>query len=391
MKLFFLLPRIPYPTEKGDKLRAFNQIKQLSRKHEIILCALNDSFLHEDAEEVLSAYAKHVYIINISKASIYLHLIQTLFSDKPLQVGYFYNRRINRIIHSLIEKHKPDHIFCQLIRMAEYVKDIPIPKTLDYQDVFSKNVERRLAISPFYMKPFLRMEYRRLLRYEHDIFEKFDNKVIISAPDRDLIPHPDREKIIVSRNGVDTAFFTPMDREKEYDLVFTGNMGYPPNINAAEFLAHKILPLVQPFKPDIRILIAGANPNIRVSVLKSENINVSGWVPDMRECYAMAKIFIAPMQIGTGLQNKLLEAMAMQIPCITSPLANQALLAKENEEILIADTPEAYAQHVLFLLDHPEKASQIAKAGHDYILKNFTWEAETDKIEKLLNTTNPRF
>jgi glycosyltransferase involved in cell wall biosynthesis len=182
-----------------------------------------------------------------------------------------------------------------------------------------------------------------------------------------------------------------MDREKEYDLVFTGNMGYPPNINAAEFLAHKILPLVQPFKPDIRILIAGANPNIRVSVLKSENINVSGWVPDMRECYAMAKIFIAPMQIGTGLQNKLLEAMAMQIPCITSPLANQALLAKENEEILIADTPEAYAQHVLFLLDHPEKASQIAKAGHDYILKNFTWEAETDKIEKLLNTTNPRF
>jgi sugar transferase (PEP-CTERM/EpsH1 system associated) len=389
MKLFFLLPRVPYPTEKGDKLRAFNQLKQLSRKHEIILCALNDSFLHEDAEKVLSTYAKHVYIINISKASIYLHLIKTLFSDKPLQVGYFYNKRINRIIHSLIDKHKPDHIFCQLIRMAEYVKDIPIPKTLDYQDVFSKNVERRLAISPFYMKPFLRMEYRRLLRYEHDIFDMFDNKIIISAPDRDLIPHPDRDKIIVSRNGVDTTFFMPMDREKEYDLVFTGNMGYPPNINAAEFLAHKILPHVLPHKPGIKILIAGANPNIRVSVLKSENIDVSGWVPDMRECYAMAKIFIAPMQIGTGLQNKLLEAMAMKIPCITSPLANQALLAKENEEILIADTPEAYAQHIIFLLDNPEKASQIAKAGYDYIIKNFTWEAETDKIEKLLNTNYP--
>jgi sugar transferase (PEP-CTERM/EpsH1 system associated) len=386
MKLFFLLPRVPYPTEKGDKLRAFNQLKQLSKKHEIILCALNDSFLHEDAEEVLSTFAKHVYIINISKTSIYLHLIQTLFSDKPLQVGYFYNKRINRIIHSLVEKHKPDHIFCQLIRMTEYVKGIPIPKTLDYQDVFSKNVERRLAISPFYMKPFLRIEYRRLLRYEHDIFEMFDNKVIISIPDRDLIPHPDREKIIVSRNGVDTTFFMPMDREKEYDLVFTGNMGYPPNINAAEFLAHKILPIVMPHKPGIRILIAGASPSLRVSVLKSENIDVSGWVPDMRECYAMAKIFIAPMQIGTGLQNKLLEAMAMQIPCITSPLANQALLAKENEEILIAGTPEAYAQHILFLLNNPEKANQIAKAGYEYILKNFTWEAETDKIEKLLNT-----
>lgn len=385
MKLFILLPRVPYPTEKGDKLRAFNQLKQLSGKHEIILCALNDTYLHEDAEMVLSKYAKNVYIIDISKASIYLHLLLTLFSSKPLQVGYFYNKRIDRIIRSLIEKHQPDHIFCQLIRVAEYVKGIPIPKTLDYQDVFSKNVERRMSNAPFYMRPFLKMEYLRLLNYEHDIFGKFDNKIIISIPDRDLIPHPDREKIVVVRNGVDTAFFLPLDREKEFDLVFTGNMGYPPNINAAEFLAQKILPVILPHKPEIRILIAGANPNLRVSVLKSENIEVSGWVPDMRECYARAKIFIAPMQIGTGLQNKLLEAMAMQIPCITSPLANQALLAKENEEILIADTAEAYANHILFLLDNPEKAGHIAKAGYEYVLKNFTWEAETDKIEKLLN------
>jgi sugar transferase (PEP-CTERM/EpsH1 system associated) len=385
MKLFILLPRVPYPTEKGDKLRAFNQLKQLSRRHEIILCALNDSVLHEDAEKVLSMYAKHVYIIDISKASIYLHLIQTLFSDKPLQVGYFYNSRINGIIRSLIDKHKPDHIFCQLIRVAEYVKGISIPKTLDYQDVFSKNVERRLASAPFYMKPFLKMEYKRLLKYEFEAFSMFDNKIIISVPDRDLIPHPDRDQIVVVRNGVDTSFFLPMEREKQYDLVFTGNMGYPPNINAAEFLVHKILPLVQQHRHDVRILIAGASPNLRVSVLKSDQVEVSGWVPDMRECYAAAKIFIAPMQIGTGLQNKLLEAMAMQIPCITSPLANQALQAKENEEILIAETPEAYAQHILFLLGNPEKAATIAKAGYDYILSNFSWEAETDKIETLLN------
>jgi sugar transferase (PEP-CTERM/EpsH1 system associated) len=385
MKVFFLLPRVPYPTEKGDKLRAFNQLKQLSKKHEIILCALNDSVLHEDAVKVLSLYAKEVYIIDISKASIYLHLVKTLFTDKPLQVGYFYNKRISGIIRSLIRKHKPDHIFCQLIRVAEYVKGIPIPKTLDYQDVFSKNMERRIATSPFYIKPFLRMEYRRLLRYEHDVFDQFDNKVIISIPDRDLIPHPDREKIVIARNGVDTTFFKPTDREKEFDLVFTGNMGYAPNINAAEFLAHKILPLLRSRKPAIRILIAGASPNIRVSVLKSEQIEVSGWVPDMRECYATAKIFIAPMQIGTGLQNKLLEAMAMQIPCITSPLANQALQAKENEEILIAETPEDYARHILFLLDNPDKAHQIAMAGYNYILKNFSWEAETDKIERLFH------
>ncbi len=388
MKLFILLPRVPYPTEKGDKLRAFNQLKQLSKKYEIILCSLNDSFLHEDALTVLGQYAKSIYILNIPKSGMIVNLIKTIFSNIPLQVGYFYNKKIKKKIDAIIEKHKPDHIFCQLIRVAEYVKDVPLPKTLDYQDVFSKGVERRLASTPFYLRPFFRLEYRRLLAYEHDIFNKFENKIIISEPDRDLIPHPDREKIVVVRNGVDYSFFKPLERQQEYDLVFTGNMGYPPNINAAEFLVNKILPFVLKQKPGISLLIAGASPNLRVQVLKSENVEVTGWVSDMRECYACAGIFIAPMQIGTGLQNKLLEAMAMQIPCVTSQLANQALKAKENEEILVADTAEEYARHIISLLENPQKANEIALNGSNFVRKNYSWEKETGKIENLIDNTD---
>jgi polysaccharide biosynthesis protein PslH len=384
MKLFFLLPRVPYPTEKGDKLRAFNQLKQLSKNHEIILCALNDTVLHEDAVRVLSKYAKEVHIIPISRVTIFFNLVKTIFTDKPLQVGYFYDSSTNKKIRQLIEKTKPDHIFCQLIRVAEYVRGLPIPKTLDYQDVFSKGVERRLLSSPFYLRPFLKMEYQRLLKYEHDVFDVFTNRIIISKPDRDFIPHPDREKIVVVPNGVDTEFFKPQDRKKEYDLVFTGNMGYPPNINAAEFLVQKILPLVMQKKPDVSLLIAGASPHLRISSLGSSNVTVSGWVPDMRDCYAMARIFIAPMQIGTGLQNKLLEAMSMQIPCITSPLANQALQAKDNVEILIASDPGQYARHILSLLDDPGKAKEIALKGYEYVHLNYNWERETAKIEKLM-------
>jgi len=387
MKLFILLPRVPYPTEKGDKLRAFNQLKQLSKKYEIILCCLNDSFLHEDALKVLGNYSKSIYILNIPKPAIIVNLIKTIFSSIPLQVGYFYNKNIKRKIDAIIEFHKPDHIFCQLIRVAEYVKDIPIPKTLDYQDVFSKGIERRLSSTPFYLRPFLRLEYRRLLTYEHDVFTKFDNKIIISEPDRDLIPHPDNKKIVVVRNGVDYNFFKPLKRQKEYDLVFTGNMGYPPNISAAEFLVNKILPLVKKHKSAINLLIAGASPNLRVQVLKSENVEVTGWVPDMRECYASAGIFIAPMQIGTGLQNKLLEAMAMQIPCVTSRLANQALMAKENYEILVAGSAEEYANHILTLLENPLKAHEIALHGFDYVRKNYSWENETAKIEELIDNS----
>ncbi len=384
MRLFFILPRVPYPTEKGDKLRAFHQIKQLSKHHEIILCTLNDGDLHEDAIPVLKKYTKAIHIIPISKLSIILNLIKTLFSRKPLQVGYFYNSSSAAQIHALIEQYKPDHIFCQLIRVAEYVKGISIPKTLDYQDVFSKGVERRLATSPFYLKPFLRIEYRRLLRYEQEAFDAFDNKIIISAPDRDLIPHPGREKIVVVANGVDTDFFSPMDAVKDYDLVFTGNMGYPPNIKSAEFLVNEILPEVFLKKPGVRLLIAGANPHLRVMVLKSEQVTVSGWVPDMRECYARARVFIAPMQIGTGLQNKILEAMAMKIPCITSPLAFQALNAREGKVILVAETPKEYAAHIMMLLDNPEKALEIARNGYDFVHRNFNWETETDKINKLI-------
>jgi len=384
MRLFFILPRVPYPTEKGDKLRAFHQIKHLSKHHEIILCALNDGVLHEDAIPVLHKYVKAVHIIPISKITIVFNLFKTLFSNKPLQVGYFYNASSAKKIRDLIDEYKPDHLFCQLIRVAEYVKGIPIPKTLDYQDVFSKGVERRLATSPFYMKPFLKIEYNRLLRYEHEAFEAFDNRIIISEPDRDLIPHPDRNKIVVVANGVDMGFFKPMELEKEYDLVFTGNMGYPPNIKSAEFLVNNILPEVLPHKPDLSLLIAGASPHLRVMVLKSARVDVSGWVPDMRECYARARIFIAPMQLGTGLQNKLLEAMAMQIPCITSPLAFQALNARDGEDILVAHTPKEYAAHILMLLNNPEKARQIAINGYNFVQKNFSWDTETAKIEKLL-------
>ncbi|MEI7724892.1 MAG: glycosyltransferase [Bacteroidota bacterium] len=391
MRLFFILPRVPYPTEKGDKLRAFHQIKQLSKRHEIILCALNDGDLHEDAIPVLKKYVKAIHIIPISKASIAINLIKTLFSKKPLQVGYFYNASSAAKIHKLIDEYKPDHLFCQLIRVADYVKDIPIPKTLDYQDVFSKGVERRLATSPFYLKPFLRIEYNRLLRYEHDAFEAFDNKIIISAPDRDLIPHPEREKIVVVANGVDTDFFKPMVAEKDYDLVFTGNMGYPPNIKSAEFLVNEVLPEVFPHKPGLRLLIAGANPHLRVMVLKSEQVTVSGWVPDMRDCYARSRVFIAPMQIGTGLQNKLLEAMAMKMPCITSPLAFQALNARDGIDILVAQTPKEYAAHILMLLNNPEKASEIAQNGYDFVHRNFNWETETDKINNLIERRTDKY
>ena len=385
MKIFVLLPRFPYPLEKGDKLRAYNQLKYLSKNHEIHLCALSDIAIENKHLKPVESFCASVHIVKLNRFSITLNLICAFFSGKPLQVGYFFNRKAKKKIHHLIAEIKPDHIYCQLIRVAEYLKDIDIPKTLDYQDVFSKGVERRIQKSPFYWKPVLRMEYKRLLKYEHEAFSWFSNKTIISKPDRDFIPHPDKDKIEIVINGVDTDFFKPMTIEKEYDLVFIGNMGYPPNVNASEYLVKEILPIVQKTNPNIKLMLAGASPHHTVLALKGENVHVTGWVEDIRECYAKAKIFIAPMQIGTGLQNKLLEAMAMKIPSITSPLANFALEAKDGIEILVGNSPQKYADLIIQLLENDDQRKSIANNGYLFVHRNYNWDAATKKLEILIS------
>ena len=384
MKIFVLLPRFPYPLEKGDKLRAFNQIKYLSGHHEIHLCAINDVKLRQKDIDALRPFCESIHVINISRFQIAFNVLKAFITGKPLQVGYFYTGRGQRKIKALLNEIQPDHIYCQLIRVAEYVKYQPIAKTLDYQDVFSKGAERRSKTAPFFLRPVLRFEYKRLLKYERDIFDYFDNKTIISIPDRDLIPHPDREQIAVVINGVDTDFFTPLDSPPEYDIVFTGNMGYAPNVNAAEYLAKEILPLVHEKRPGTSLTLAGATPHPAVQALQNEHVTVTGWVEDIRECYSKARMFIAPMKIGTGLQNKLLEAMAMKIPSITSPLANQALNARQGEEILVGKSTEEFARHILDVLENDDLAKKLAENGHKFIHENYNWASATKVLEEVM-------
>ena len=384
MKIFVLLPRIPWPLEKGDKLRAFNQIKQLAKNNEVVLCALNTDkkVSKEEAFKALQPYCISVTFIDISKLSILINIIKAFFKGLPLQCGYFYNAKAHKKIHNIIKKHKPDMLFGQLLRVAEYMRHENTSKSIDYQDVFSMGMKRRSEIAPFYMKPFFNMEYRRLRRYEHDIFDDFDVKTIISVPDRNLIDHPKKDEILIVPNGVDHEYYTPRECEKKYDIVFTGNMSYAPNVNAVEYLANDILPLVWKKLPDAKMYIAGATPDARVKKVASDRIIISGWLDDMRDAYAQSKIFIAPMRIGTGLQNKLLEAMAMRLPCITTTLANNSLLASEDKnEILVGNNEQQLAEHIITLLTNKDKADEIAQNGYDFVHRVYDWGMATKIME----------
>ena len=387
MKIFVLLPRIPFPLEKGDKLRAFNQIKQLSKHDEIVLCALNDNpkVNEQDAFHALQPYCQSINFIKITKPQILLGLVRAFLKGLPMQCGYFYNRKAVKKIDALIAKHKPDMLFGQLLRVAEYIRYKDLPKAIDYQDIFSYGMKRRADIASFVTRPIYNMEYRRLSRYEAAIFEDFDVKTIISEPDKALFPHERRNEILVIPNGVDHDYFNPQEREKSYDLVFTGNMSYPPNVNAVEYLANEILPIVWKTLPDVKLYIAGATPDPKVKKAASERIIVSGWLDDIRDAYAQSRVFIAPMRIGTGLQNKLLEAMSMRLPSITSPLANASLGAKPDEEILIGNNAEEMAQHIITLLTDQEKAERLALAGYNFTNRVYDWDKATAIMEHAMS------
>lgn len=388
MKLLIILPRFPYPTEKGDKLRAFNQLKILSQHFEIILFALSHDRIKAEYIEKVTPFCKSVHIHYLGIFTVTWNLFLALFSGKPLQAGYYYSRKAKKEITKQVEETSPDHIYCQLLRTAAYAFDQKIPKTLDYQDVFSKGIERRIPTANFILKMLLRFELRRLLNYEKKIFDLFDNKTIISKPDRDFIPHEKKETIAIIPNGVDQEYFKPYRGKKISDMVFTGNMGYPPNIDCAEYIVNKVLPLIHKQYPDVKLTLAGATPHARVKQLASDKVIVTGWVDDMREYYAGARIFLAPMQLGTGLQNKLLEAMSMRLPCITSSLCNSALLAKEESEILIGNNPQEVANQVIRLLNDKQLADSIALNGYTFIKSNYTWQGATDKLAAIIKETS---
>lgn len=385
MKLFVLLSRVPYPLEKGDKLRAYNQLKLLNKKHELFLCCLHFGKVHPEAEGKLNEISSQHVIIKLDYLLLPFYLFFTLFTKKPIQVGYFFQWPAYFKVRKLIAAFQPDHIYAQLLRTAEYVKDLHhVKKTLDYQDCFSAGTARREKRSGWLTRPIWASEKRRLRYYEYIAFEYFENKTIISRQDRDAIPHHRNKEIVVVPNGVDFTKFIPLHCPRTTDLLFTGNMGYPPNVESVIYLVEKILPEIRKVIPNVKLTICGAEPVRAIRDLASDHIRVTGWVKDIVAVYHSTRIFIAPMQMGAGLQNKLLEAMACGVPCVTSHLAGNALMDSPEEVFLIGSSPEDYAVKVIRLLQEPVERELLAQRGRLFVMEHYSWEQAVLPLQELL-------
>jgi sugar transferase (PEP-CTERM/EpsH1 system associated) len=383
LKIVFITSRFPYPLEKGDKLRAYHHIIHLSSNHEIILIALCEHPVPTEHMTHLKQFCSGVHIFVIPRIKRFFLVLKAFLRGESLQIGYFFSPRLKAKIEDLILDTDPDHIFCQLIRPAPYVALLPFPKTLDYMDVFSVGMRQRAERASPFLKPFYYYEADKLASAERSIYKYFDSHCIISAQDRERLPLTYSEAVTVLPNGVDPVYFAPAHKSPEYDIVFVGNMGYLPNIEAAEYLVKQVMPHVWEEKPESRVLIAGARPHRRVRAMESGRVNISGWVEDIRDAYAAGKVFVGAIFSGIGQQNKILEAMAMELPCVTSSIVNNAIGATHKQHLLVANDALSFAKSVISLLEDDETRMHIGGQARQFIIEHYQWEQQNKTLDKL--------
>ncbi|HWZ22269.1 MAG TPA: glycosyltransferase [Cytophagaceae bacterium] len=385
MKILIALSRFPFPIEKGDKLRAYYQLRELSRNNELYVVCVTDKMPSEEELYEVKKHCKQLEIIRLSFFSGILNCIKAIFSPDPFQVHFFESSKTKDAIAYLISTNNIDICYVQLVRMFKNIPfELPTKYYLDYMDAFSEGMKKRIQYSHWYEKFIVATEAKRLRIFEEKIAPYFDGHSMISQSDTDTFSENLKSKLDIIPNGVSEEYFvtkTPQI-DKEYDLIFTGNMGYHPNIQACKYLVQEILPVLKSKGMKVKVCLAGINPSPEVLALKSDDVIVTGYVKDMKDYLIRSKVFVAPLFSGSGLQNKLLEAMAAGLPTLTTSLTNKALKAKDKKEIIICNESIKFAEQIIFLLNHPAEAGELARLGRLFVRENYNWRACNALLEK---------
>ena len=403
MKVLVVLPRFPYPLDKGDKLRAYHQIAELAKRHEVYLFALTHRPVPHEHYDHLNTLCTAVDYCRIRWWESAWGVLKAFLTGQSLQLGYWSSRRARQAYRRWEQQVQPDVVYCQMVRTMPTVAGSTCRKVLDYQDALSLNTHRRMERSHGLLRLILKYEYCALQRTEQKALHLFDATTVISPIDQS---HLSSQTVVVP-NGVDTDYFqaeigkwkvesirgqvlptTHYPLSTKYTIVFTGNMSYAPNVDAARYLVKEIMPLVWKQCPyGKNVLIAGADPKPAVRALAGPRVTVSGRMDDIRRAYASARMFVAPMRIGSGMQNKLLEAMAMGLPCVTTTLAATPLGATPWEHLLVGDSAAELAD-LIVKLSIDELHRSIADAGHRFVQERYAWPAAVEPLDSILTHIN---
>lgn len=386
MKLLFLTSRFPYPPHRGDKLKIFNLIKQLSKRHEITLLSFIQSKKELEYIPTMKEYCSKIETIHLPVWKSCLGCLNVLFSTTPFQVAYFSSSEMAYLIDRELSSSRYDAIHVHLIRMAQFIlnRKKTAPAILDLTDAGSLYLERFRDVTPNPVyKAFLNEEWKRIAAYERNL-EYFDKALVCSEIDRDVLKkHAPRAAIDLLYNGIDLEYFSNEQNTKPEPnrIICTGNMKYYPNADGVMYFVEKILPLVKMQAPETVLYIVGQNPPARISRLSGDEIKVTGFVPDIKEYYLKSSIAIAPVRFGAGTLNKVIEPMALGIPVVATPIGVEGLPVEDGVSVLVADTPQKFADAVVRLMKDSHLRQTISENAKSIVRSYYDWNVIAGTLE----------
>ncbi len=392
-KLLYLVHRIPYPPNKGDKIRSFHFLKALAAEYEIFLGTFVDEPDDRRYVDALNPFCRESRCIDLHPKSAKIGSIRGLLSGEALSLPYYRSRELQDWVDRTIREQGIDRVLIFSSPMAQYVEKYPgLLRVADFVDVDSDKW-RQYAISQSWPVNWIfRREAEKLLAYEKRISKQFDATLFVSELESQLFKTlaPEAEdRIGFVNNGVDTDWFDP---ELQYDspfrayekvIVFTGAMDYWANVDAVKWFAEQVFPLIKQTQPDVRFYIVGSKPAKEVQQLAENDpaVIVTGRVEDVRPYIAQASLVVAPLRIARGIQNKVLEGMAMAKRVVATSAAMEGIPGGADLQVAVADDPRGYADHVLDFLKQP--AGQ-ALANRGYVQSDFSWQQNGHKLCQLL-------
>ncbi len=408
MKILYLSHRIPYPPNKGDKIRSFNEIRYLSSFHEIDLAAMVDNPADFRYESDLKKYCRNVMLAPLNPLKGKVRGLFRMIQGQPLSVGYFYSKSLQKKIDLLLSQKDYDAIVCFSSPMAEYLyasqsrnnlfSEKKHPRLImDFCDLDSDKWRQYAENCAFPLNLIYRMEYKFLLEYEKKINRNFDRSIFISQQEASLFYHlyPRACKTVVVPNGVDHQYFSPQDsalplaEKKGPVLLFTGAMDYYANVDGVCRFCTDIFPIIKETYTDAQFYIVGSKPDPRVRDLKKiKDVHVTGFVEDIRPYYEMADVSVIPLRIARGVQNKVLEAMSMKKAVVTTSTAVQGIRTDKIRPFLIADEPEYFAHQVIKILKNKSLRDELGQMAGEYITAFFDWEKNICEIDNMIRRFN---
>ena len=396
MRLLVLTHRLPYPPHKGEKIRALNILKTLTRDHEVHLGCLIDAASDLAHLDTLGGYVRGLVYQRVHPPIRKALAVPALLGARSLSVAYFYSHALQEKIDALIERERIEAVLCSSSPMAEYLfrsrhaqRLGRMPRVMDLIDVDSFKWRQYAEHSSPWLAWIYRREARHLGAYEQRIAASFDRVLIVSERERRCFPGAAcPANVSVMENGVDLEFFSPRHARRRTlsgpTLVFTGVMNYRPNVDGVLWFVERILPAVRGAVPDVRLYIVGNRPTAEVLRLAQDAaIVVTGFVDDVRDYLAGASVCIAPLRIARGVQNKILEAMAAGRPVIASREAFEGLDAEPGRDLVVADDAAGFAAAAIDLLGNAERRTELGRSARACVERRYSWAANLRVLEEL--------